>query len=80
MRKQDVAGSAENREMNSVIRLYAFSLLLFSRRCGVRACFFQNIPDLGGKRCAARGGYNKYLFYGMYPAMWAVLAMIKFFV
>ena len=26
-----------------------------------------------------RGGYNKYLFYGLYPAMWAVLAMIKFF-
>lgn len=26
-----------------------------------------------------RGSYNKYLFYGAYPAMWAVLAMIKFF-
>lgn len=26
-----------------------------------------------------RGGYNKYLFYGLYPAMWAILAMIKFF-
>lgn len=26
-----------------------------------------------------RGSYNKYLFYGLYPAMWMVLALIKFF-
>lgn len=27
-----------------------------------------------------RGEYSKYLFYALYPAMWMVLALIKFFV
>lgn len=26
-----------------------------------------------------RGSYNKYLFYALYPAMWMLLAMVKFF-
>ena len=26
-----------------------------------------------------RGGYAKYLFYALYPAMWLVLALVKFF-
>ena len=26
-----------------------------------------------------RGAYNKYLFYGLYPVMWAVLAAVKLF-
>ena len=26
-----------------------------------------------------RGSYNKYLFYAAYPAMWMILAVIKFF-
>lgn len=31
------------------------------------------------KYSGERGSYNKYLFYGLYPAMWMVLALIKFF-
>lgn len=26
-----------------------------------------------------RGGYNKYIFYGLYPAMWLILVVIKSF-
>ncbi len=26
-----------------------------------------------------RGSYNKYLFYGLYPALWMILALVKFF-
>lgn len=31
------------------------------------------------KYSGQRGSYNKYLFYALYPAMWMILAMIKFF-
>lgn len=31
------------------------------------------------KYSGQRGSYNKYLFYAAYPAMWMILAMIKFF-
>lgn len=27
-----------------------------------------------------RGDYAKYLFYGLYPAMWLILAMVKYFI
>jgi hypothetical protein len=31
------------------------------------------------KYTGQRGSYNKYLFYALYPAMWMMLAMIKYF-
>lgn len=39
------------------------------------------VPALGllpvSRYSGERGDYNKYIFYGLYPAMWMVLALIK---